>query len=105
MDSVTDETFEAEVINSKTPVLVDFYTTWCRPCQFLAPKLEELAEEMTNVKFVKADVETELKIGDKYDVQCVPSLVLFRDGKVLSRKEGLSSKPEIQDWLLENTEK
>jgi len=104
MDNVTDETFEAEVINAKIPVLVDFYTTWCRPCEFLAPKLKELAEEIENVKFVKADVEAEPKISDKYNVQCVPSLILFKDGKVLSRKEGLTPKPELQKWILENTD-
>jgi len=103
MDNVTDETFEAEVLNSETPVLVDFYTTWCRPCNLLAPKLVELAEEIAEVRFVKADVEAEPKISDKYDVQCVPSLLLFKDGKVLGRKEGVVSKPDLQKWILENT--
>ncbi|MDR1465687.1 MAG: thioredoxin [Oscillospiraceae bacterium] len=97
---VTAETFEAEVLQSKTPVLVDFWAPRCLPCRMLAPLLEELAEELGDqIKICKADADEELTLALQYGVMALPTLMLFRDGKAADTTVGLPTKEELLEFL------
>jgi thioredoxin 1 len=97
--SVNQSNFEAEVIQSKEPVVVDFYATWCPPCKMLAPVLEHLSKEYEGqVKFVKIDTDENEELFSKFPSMGVPTLVFFRDGKQMDMhigflpSEGLKEK-------------
>jgi len=100
MKLVTDKTFEKEVLEAENPVLVDFFTTWCGPCKLQAPILEKLSVEMESITFAKLDAE-DSKIADKLNVRTVPTLILFVDGKEVSRKEAVVPKAALEKWLAE----
>ena len=98
---VTDANFEAEVIKSSEPVLVDFFAEWCGPCKAMAPALEQVAQEMAGkVKVVKVDVDQNPGITQKYTIQAMPTLMIFKDGqKVAERVGALTQKKQLQDWI------
>lgn len=87
-----------DVINSGK-VLVDFYADWCGPCQMLAPILEQLAEEQTDVKIVKLNVDEAQSIAGKYRVMSIPTMILFENGEVVDQKVGVLSKEDISTWI------
>jgi thioredoxin 1 len=99
--SVTDATFEAEVLKSSEPVLVDFFAEWCGPCKAMAPALEQVAAEMKGkVKVVKVDVDQNPDITMKYQIQAMPTLLIFKDGKVAAQNVGaLVQKKKLEDWV------
>ncbi|HYX76825.1 MAG TPA: thioredoxin, partial [Gaiellaceae bacterium] len=81
MDEVTDTTFEAEVLEAETPVVVDFWARWCGPCHAVEPVLEALAEEHAGrVRFVKLDIDTNLQTASRYEVLSIPTAILFEGG-------------------------
>lgn len=85
-----------EIINSKTPVLVDFFANWCGPCKMLAPILKQVKAELgDSVKIVKIDVDKNQPLAAKYQVKGVPTMLLFKDGKQLWRQSGVLQKHEI----------
>jgi thioredoxin 1 len=89
--------FEAEVAKSALPVVVDFYADWCGPCKMLAPRMEELAGQFTNrVKFVKVNVDEATALARRFEVQAIPTLVFFKEGKVADRLVGLHAKDELE---------
>ena len=93
--------FEPEVLRAGGPALVDFYAPWCGPCQMLAPFLERLAGEFDGrIKFGKVNVDHAPELADRYDITGVPTLMLFRDGRVIDRSAGLPS-PRVLKALLE----
>jgi len=95
--AVNDATFEAEVLKSPIPVLVDFYAEWCGPCKRLAPTVEEVAREQAGkVKVVKVDIDGSQESASKYGVMAVPTLVLFKNGAEAGRLMGLAPKPKIE---------
>ena len=97
---ITKENFEQEVLKSDIPVLVDFWATWCGPCQMIAPTIEMLAQEYEGkVKVGKIDVDEEQEIAMKYGVASIPTLVLFEDGKEVNRKLGFMPKAEIEEMF------
>lgn len=83
-------------------VLVDFFATWCGPCKMLTPVLEEMASERTDVKIVKMDVDECPELSKKYAVMSVPTLMLFKNGEVISTEHGFMPKPMLEDWINKN---
>jgi thioredoxin 1 len=89
--------FDAEVVQSSLPVVVDFYATWCGPCKLLAPMLDELAGPLANqVKFVKINVDEAPSLSQRFDIQAIPTLIFFKNGKVVDRLIGLPSKDTLK---------
>lgn len=85
-----------KIINSETPVLIDFFADWCGPCKVLGPILKEVKEELGDtVKIVKIDVDKNQSIASKYQVRGVPTMLLFKDGKQVWRQSGVLQKNEI----------
>lgn len=98
--AITDATFEAEVIQSDLPVVVDFWTTWCGPCKMIAPILEEVAEEMGDkVKVVKVDVDQNNQTAGKYNIMSVPSLLFFKNGEVVDQVVGAVPKAALMQRI------
>ncbi len=101
---VSDADFEAEVLNSSEPVLVDFFAEWCGPCKAMAPALEEVAKDMAGkVKVAKIDVDDNPEITNKYQIQAMPTLIMFKDGEVAARHTGaLVQKSKLEAWINES---
>lgn len=98
--AVTDATFDAEVRNSAVPVVVDFWAEWCGPCRQIGPALEELAVEFGGkVKIVKINVDENPESPAMLGVRGIPSLFLFKDGKVVSNKVGAAPKAALANWI------
>lgn len=97
---VSDDSFEADVLKSKNPVLVDFWAEWCGPCHQIAPMLEELAEEMRDKMTVaKLNIDENPSTPGKYGIRGIPTLILFKDGEVASTKVGVVPKGQLVDWI------
>lgn len=98
---VTDKTFENEVLKSSEPVLVDFFAEWCGPCKAMAPALDQVAAEMKGkLKVVKVDVDQNPGITEKYAIRAMPTLMVFKDGKVVGQNVGaLVHKKKLEDWV------
>lgn len=94
--TITKENFEAEVLHSAKPVLLDFWATWCGPCQMLAPALEELSQQ---VKVVKVDVDENPQLAMAFQVSSIPTVVSFRDGKALKKSVGVVPGEKLLELL------
>lgn len=96
---ITKENFEAEVLKSDKPVLVDFWAEWCGPCQMLLPVVEELAGEVANAKICKINVDEQPELAAQYRVMTIPTLLVIKDGNVVSTSVGVKPKQEILKML------
>jgi thioredoxin 1 len=96
---VTDANFQAEVIESDTPVLVDFWAPWCGPCRVVAPVLEEIAQERDDLRIVKLNVDDNQQTAAAFEVLSIPTLILFRQGQVAKKVIGAYPKKRLQAEL------
>jgi thioredoxin 1 len=97
---LTDENFASEVLNSDRPTLVDFWATWCAPCRAIAPHVENLAKSMGDKLNVgKMDIDSSPKIPTQYDVRSIPTLLLFKGGKVVGQLVGAVPKAKIEEFV------
>lgn len=100
---VTDHSFESDVLKSSTPVLVDFWAEWCGPCRALAPKLEEIAQELGDkVHIVKVNVDENQSTPQRYGVRGIPAMLLFKGGQEIGQLVGNHPKDAIVDFLKKN---
>ena len=93
------DSFEQIVLESEAPVLVDFYADWCRPCQILAPTLDELAREMPDAKIVKIDVDKNPELAGHFGVSSIPALLVFKDGNLVAKRLGVLDKASLKQLL------
>ena len=96
---VSNENFESEVLKSDVPVLVDFWAPWCGPCQMLGPIVEDVAEENTDIKVCKVNVEENPDLAVQYKIMNIPTIVAFKNGEVYKKSVGIISKSEILELV------
>lgn len=98
--TVNDANFEAEVLQSDVPVVVDFWAEWCGPCKMIAPHLEAISEEMDGkVKIAKLDVDNNQQTAMALRVMSMPTLIAFKDGQPVAQKVGAGSKTDLSSWI------
>jgi thioredoxin 1 len=99
--NISDSSFEEEVLNSKIPVIVDFWAEWCGPCKVIGPLLEELSREYEGrVKVVKMDVEENPQTPGKFGIRNIPTVLYFKDGKVVDKQVGAGPKKKFEEKIL-----
>jgi thioredoxin 1 len=97
---VTDSSFEADVLQSAEPVVVDFWAEWCGPCKMIGPSLEAISSEMEGkVKIAKLNVDENPKIAGQFGVRSIPTLLLFKNGQPAAQKVGAAPKGELVKWI------
>jgi thioredoxin 1 len=99
---LTNDNFEEEVLKSDKPVLVDFWAAWCGPCKMMLPIVAELADEVTDAKIAKINVDEQQELAVKYQVSTIPTFILFKDGKEVKRSIGVVPKTQLLDLIEEN---
>src|SRR3954452_25032874 len=96
---VSDSSFQAEVLESDTAVLVDFWAPWCGPCRVVAPALEEINDERDDLRVVKLNIDDNLETATQYQVMAIPTMILFRNGQEAARIQGAMPKKRIEAQL------
>lgn len=98
--SVSDSDFDAQVLKSDKPVLVDFWAEWCGPCKMIGPSLEEISEELgEKVQIVKLNIDDHPDTPAKYGVRGIPTMILFKGGEIADTKVGAAPKAQLKSWL------
>ena len=100
---ISDNSFEKEVLKSKNLTLVDFWAEWCGPCKMIGPALEEISEEMKDdIRITKLNIDENPATPQKYNVRGIPTLLLFKNGEVITEKVGALPKAQLQEWISSN---
>ncbi len=97
--NITIKDFQEEVLNSRQKVLVDFWASWCGPCRMVSPIVDEIARERSDIKVVKINVDEQPELAAAYQVMSIPTLMVFKDGKVINRSMGARPKQQILEML------
>ncbi|MEN3929805.1 thioredoxin [Microvirga sp. W0021] len=98
--TVTDASFEQEVLNSSEPVVVDFWAEWCGPCRMIAPALEEISNEMAGkVKVAKVNVDENQNIASQFGIRSIPALLIFKNGQLAGQRAGAAPKGDLTKWI------
>ena len=98
--TVTDQSFEADVLTADKPVLVDFWAEWCGPCRMIAPALEEIAADLgEKVTIAKINIDENPDVPGRYGVRGIPTMLLFKNGEAVAQKVGAAPRSQIQQWL------
>tara|TARA_B100000686_G_scaffold346172_1_gene432269 strand:- start:249 stop:569 length:321 start_codon:yes stop_codon:yes gene_type:complete len=101
--TITDESFDSDVIKSNKPTVVDFWAEWCGPCKQIGPALEEISEEMKDhVVIAKHNIDQEPNTPTKYGIKGIPTMLLFKGGELKATKVGATTKSNIVSWIKEN---
>lgn len=96
---LTTETFDQEVLQAGQTVLVDFYADWCGPCKMMAPVVEELAGEVSDVKVCKINIDEEMSVAQRYGVMSIPTFIAFKNGEVAGKQVGAIPKSRLQELI------
>lgn len=100
VEAVTDDNFEKDVVQSATPVLVDFWAPWCGPCRMIAPVMEEISTELSGqLKVVKMNIDENPITPSKFQIRSIPTMLLFKDGKAIATQIGAVPKSKLIDWI------
>ena len=98
-NKTSDSTFQDDISSQSNLVLVDFWAEWCGPCKQISPILEEIANEKDNLNILKLNIDENPATPQKYNVRGIPTLMLFKDGKLIDTKIGSSPKSSLEDWI------
>jgi thioredoxin 1 len=102
--NLTDESFDTEMLKmADHVVLLDFWAPWCGPCKSLSPILDEISEDYENIKVVKINVDDNDKIANKFNLKSIPTMIMFKNNKMISQRVGMINKSGILDWLKEDS--
>ena len=96
---LTNANFEQEVVQSDKPVLVDFYADWCGPCKMMGPVVEEISDELSDVKVCKINIDEEMAVAQKYGVMSIPTFIAFKNGEIAGKQVGAVPKSKLQDLI------
>jgi len=100
--TLTTENFKKEVLESKVPVLVDFWAAWCMPCKMIGPSISQIAEAYKDkIKVGKLNVDNEAEIASQYDIISIPTLIVFKDGQAIRQKVGAMPRHEIEKLFID----
>ena len=99
---ITNENFENEVVKSEIPVLVDFWAEWCGPCRMIAPIVHEIAEQRSDIKVCKINVDNNPQLCNQFGIDSIPTLLLFKNGEVAAKSIGYSNKAVLESFINKN---